>query len=350
MTSTYLNQFEYKEKKFIEFFLPKTKEVSTHKSPETGFRSRAELGIFIKDSSLNYFMMKNGKKEVINNLEILHPEINELMKKLVILLKDKTILLDKLFSCNFKVTKAGESIICLNYHKEINEEWQKQAQEVAIILKTNLIGRSRKKKIVIGNNFIEERYDLENEILKVNLFENCFSQPNPYVCEKILKWTRDVKSHKDDILELHCGIGTFTLLLSKLYNQVLATENSRPSIKGLKENITFSSSTNISYGRLSGQETLEALNGKRIFRRLSDVDIDKLNIKSIFLDPPRSGLDDYTKKVLHKFDTIFYVSCGFESLKKDLLSLKSHKIKKASFFDQFPYTDHIESAVLLEKN
>ena len=104
-------------------------------------------------------MMKNGKKEVINNLEILHPEINELMNKLVILLKDKTILLDKLFSCNFKVTKAGESIICLNYHKEINEEWQKQAQEVAIILKTNLIGRSRKKKIVIGNNFIEERYD-----------------------------------------------------------------------------------------------------------------------------------------------------------------------------------------------
>ena len=95
---------------------------------------------------------------------------------------------------------------------------------------------------------------------------------------------------------------------------------------------------------------MESLNGKRIFRRLSDVDIDNLNIKSIFLDPPRSGLDDYTKKVLHKFDTIFYVSCGFESLKKDLLSLKSHKIKKASFFDQFPYTDHIESAVLLEKN
>ena len=53
----------------------------------------------------------------------------------------------------------------------------------------------------------------------------------------MLQWTRDAKSHKDDILELHCGIGTFTLLLSRLYKQVLATENSRPSIRGLEDNI-----------------------------------------------------------------------------------------------------------------
>ena len=28
---------------------------------------------------------------------------------------------------------------------------------------------------------------------------------------------------------------------------------------------------------------------------------------------------------------------------------KTHKIKKAAMFDQFPYTDHIESGVILER-
>ena len=165
----------------------------------------------------------------------------------------------------------------------------------------------------------------------------------------MLQWTRDAKSHKDDVLELHCGIGTFTLLLSRLYKQVLATENSRPSIRGLEDNIKIAASANISHARLSGKETLEALNGKRVFRRLSNVNIKNLKLNSVFLDPPRTGLDEYTKTNIKKFDTIFYVSCGFESLQKDLQSIKTHRIKKASFFDQFPYTNHMESAILLER-
>tara|TARA_Y100001968_G_C19320460_1_gene698959 strand:- start:51 stop:1103 length:1053 start_codon:yes stop_codon:yes gene_type:complete len=349
MKDTYLEQFKEKERRFLNFFEPLAQEVTSHDSPEVGFRSRAEFGVFIKNNSLNYFMIKDRKKETLDNLEICHPKINDLMDKLKTTLKNKTILLDKLFSCGFQVSKKGESIICLNYHKEIDQEWRESANGVANLLKTNLIGRSRKKKITIGKDFIKEKYDLGDEDLKINLYENCFSQPNPYVCEKILQWTRDVKSHEGDILELHCGIGTFTLLLSRLYNQVLATENSRPSIRGLEDNIKVTSSINISHARLSGKETLEALNGKRDFRRLSNINIKNLKINSVFLDPPRTGLDEYTKTNIQKFDTIFYISCGFESLKKDLQSIKTHRIKKASFFDQFPYTDHMESAILLER-
>ena len=56
-----------------------------------------------------------------------------------------------------------------------------------------------------------------------------------------------------------------------------------------------------------------------------------------------------SSKISH-FDEIIYISCGFESLKRDLDMLKkTHKIKKAAMFDQFPYTDHIESGVILER-
>ena len=54
----------------------------------------------------------------------------------------------------------------------------------------------------------------------------------------MLDWvTRYSPKIKEDIMELHCGLGTFTIPLSNLYTKVLATENSRPSIKALKENI-----------------------------------------------------------------------------------------------------------------
>ena len=349
MKDVYLKQFKEKERRFFNFFQPLAEEITSHESPEFGFRSRAEFGVFIKQNSLNYFMIKDKKKETLDYLEICHPKINGLMDELKNTLRNKTSLLDKLFSCSFQVSKGGESVICLNYHKEIDQEWEKSATDIANILKTNLIGRSRKKKITVGKDFIQENYDLGGENLKINLYENCFSQPNPYICEKMLQWTRDAKSHVDDVLELHCGIGTFTLLLSRLYKQVLATENSRPSIRGLEDNIKAAASTNIAHARLSGKETLEALNEKRIFRRLSNVNIKDLKLNSVFLDPPRTGLDEYTKTNIKKFDTIFYISCGFESLQKDLQSIKTHRIKKASFFDQFPYTDHMESAILLER-
>ena len=47
---------------------------------------------------------------------------------------------------------------------------------------------------------------------------------------------------------------------------------------------------------------------------------------------------------------IIYLSCGFESLKSNLKELlTSYKVKKAALFDQFPYTDHIETGVILRK-
>ena len=71
-----------KEKRFFNFFQPLAEEVSSCKSPEVGFRSRAEFGVFIKQNSLNYFMIKDKKKETLDYLEICHPKINGLMNEL----------------------------------------------------------------------------------------------------------------------------------------------------------------------------------------------------------------------------------------------------------------------------
>ena len=68
------------------------------------------------------------------------------------------------------------------------------------------------------------------------------------------------------------------------------------------------------------------------------------------MDPPRSGLDDTTRNLAKDFEQIIYISCNPETLHRDLNELvKTHKIVKFALFDQFAYTNHIESGVILKK-
>ena len=156
-----------------------------------------------------------------------------------------------------------------------------------------------------------------------------------------------------DLIELYCGSGTFTVCLADLFRKVFSTEVSRvPTLTALK-NIEKNHITNTKIARLSAVEVAQALQGVREFNRLKqiDVDIHDYNLNTLLIDPPRSGLEhkealDFTAS----FKRVIYISCGPQSLASDLEYLsRTHKIQKLAFFDQFPYTDHLETGVLLVK-
>ena len=70
----------------------------------------------------------------------------------------------------------------------------------------------------------------------------------------------------------------------------------------------------------------------------------------MFVDPPRAGIDDDTLKLLQGFEKIIYISCNPNTLHDNLKKLsQTHRIEKFAMFDQFPYTHHVESGVLLVK-
>jgi len=88
----------------------------------------------------------------------------------------------------------------------------------------------------------------------------------------------------------------------------------------------------------------------RPFRRLKDIDLDSYDFSTIFVDPPRSGLDEHTTQITKRFDHILYISCNPVTLRENLVSIcESHKIERFALFDQFPYTHHIECGVLLTR-
>ena len=73
----------------------------------------------------------------------------------------------------------------------------------------------------------------------------------------------------------------------------------------------------------------------------------------VLMDPPRDGSSEaFLTSLLHmQPDRIVYVSCGPESLARDLKILTDggYTVRKIQPVDMFPYTEHVEVATLLER-
>jgi len=130
----------------------------------------------------------------------------------------------------------------------------------------------------------------------------------------------------------------------------LATEVSKTSVQAAQWNIEANGADNIRIARLSAEEFTEAFNGSREFRRLQEqqIDLAEYGFSTVFVDPPRAGVDDDTLKLLARFERIIYISCNPETLAANLHTLsQTHRIRACALFDQFPFTPHIESGVVL---
>ena len=150
-----------------------------------------------------------------------------------------------------------------------------------------------------------------------------------------------------DLLELYCGCGGFTLPLASKFNKVFATENNRHAVKLLFESIELNDITNIETARLSDNETALALNNKRVFRRLKNIDLTSYNFSHILVDPPRAGLSSETINLSNQFKNMVYISCNPETFFRDLEIIK-REIQSIGLFDQFSNTEHLEAVAILK--
>ena len=337
------------QERFSSFFKGK---LEVFASPTQNYRSRSEFKIWHVGDAIHYAMNHIEHKGVvlIEECPQVNTYINSLMPKLLKAI-EKQGLGFKLFGADFLSSSDGEIVVSLLYHRQLDQEWQEKANEIAQELSINIIGRARKQKIVVRQDYITESLNLNGEVYKFHYIENSFTQPNPRVNEKMITWaTNAFKGHKGDLLELYCGAGNFTIPFAKTFDKVLATEISKSSINAAKTNMALNSVKNIEFIRMGVEEFVDALNGVREFNRMKHVNIEEYNIDSIFVDPPRSGMDEFTCKFSAQYDNIVYISCNPETLVRDLEILtQTHQIESMALFDQFPYTHHAEMGVKLVK-
>ena len=340
---------ELNQERFKPFY---SSDMSVYKSPQSNYRSRSEFKIWHLDGDIHYAMNHIEKNGVVIVDEC--PQVNrpifDLMPKLLSAIKDRDIGF-KLFGADFLSSNSGEIVVSLLYHRKLDLTWQESAKNIADELGIYIIGRSRKQKVVIGQDYVTESLSINNNLFKFNYIENSFTQPNRVVNERMIEWAlKNLSGINGDLLELYCGAGNFTIPFAKVFDRVLATEISKSSINAAKANMGLNGIDNIEFVRMSVEEFVEALDGVREFKRMKDIDIESYSINTIFVDPPRSGMDEASCRFSSRYDNILYISCNPETLARDLDVLsKTHTVEDMALFDQFPYTHHAEMGVKLIK-
>lgn len=345
-------KIELTRQEFSEFYHGK---LEVFPSPDSCYRMRAEFKAWQEDGEIHYAMFRPGeykKPYIIKEFEPGSARMQELMPNVRAAINDSEILRRKLFQIEFLTSTTGDAVVTLIYHKPLTEQWQEEADVLARALAVSIIGRSRKQKLVIGRDYVLEEFAVTGETLRYQQVEGSFTQPNATICNDMLNWVcTNTATQQRDLLELYCGNGNFTLPLARRFQQVLATEVSKTSIKSALYNCDLNDTKNVTFVRMSSEELTQAFTGERPFRRLKDIKLENYQFSSVFVDPPRAGLDEGTSELVQRFDNIIYISCNPETLKRDLQSIcRTHTITHMALFDQFPFTPHRECGVLLHRH
>lgn len=336
---------------FAPFGLP---EPAVFASAPLHYRLRAEFRMWHEGERVDYAMFDAAEPKqpvVIDHFPVAAESICVAMPRLRELVQGNEALKRGLFQVEFLATLSGELMITLIYHRALDPRWEAAARALAADLNVQLIGRSRKQKIVLDRDWVLEQFALGSRSLHYKQVEGSFSQPNGGVNRQMLGWACSQAAELGgDLLELYCGNGNFTVALAPLFDRVLATEVSKSSVHATQYNLAANDIDNVVMVRMSSDEISGALARVREYRRMQHVDLDSYRFSTLFVDPPRSGLDAPTVELARGFAHILYISCNPQTLQDNVAALQaSHRISAAAVFDQFPYTDHLECGLLLTR-
>lgn len=351
---SYNEQLNTKIKKINDDFAQFTNaNIDAFESSPERFRNRAEFSVFHHDDDTFSYAMRGFEKErvIIDSCMIVDDLIASAMISLKKHVEQYQILKKKLFGVEFLSNGKDETLAVLMYHKTLNSDWEQIASKIGVEIGIKIIGRSRGQRVVLDSDFVTVSSTIYDSSYTMRQVEGAFSQPNGNVNVKMLKWAKDkLNGIGGDLLELYCGSGNFTIANANLFNKVLATEISSTLIEIAKANAKINKIENIFFARLSAEDTAQALDKVREFNRLKHIELSSFVFSTIFVDPPRAGLDDTTRKLSQKFDNILYISCSPETLHRDLKELTTtHFVESFAVFDQFAYTNHLECGALLRR-
>lgn len=338
---------------FAAFDLP---EPAVFPSAPLHYRLRAEFRIWHDGDRVDYAMFDPAAPKqpvAIADFPAAAVPICAAMPRLRERLRGSDALKRHLFQVDFLATLSGELMVSLIYHRPLDEQWEAAARTLATELGAQIIGRSRRQKIVLERDWLLEEFELDGRRLRYQQIEGGFTQPNGGVNRQMLGWARARAAEGrtgGDLLELYCGNGNFTIALAPLFGRVLATELSKSSVQAARYNLDANGVGNVVLVRMSSDEISDAFAGGRAYRRMKDIELHHYHFTTLFVDPPRCGLDEATLQLARGFDRILYISCNPHTLRDNVAALQpTHRIAAAAAFDQFPYTHHLECGMVLER-
>ena len=174
-----------------------------------------------------------------------------------------------------------------------------------------------------------------NEVYQYNA--ESFFQVNPALLPELIEFALTDAGGKM-ALDLYCGVGLFTLPLSRRFERVVGVEANPVAARFARRNLQHAGVTN---ARVVTTNVADGI------RKTDAVDF-------ILLDPPRAGAESVVIKGMLDLQParISYVSCDPATLARDLKKLIAggYMLESIAGFDLFPQTHHVETVVLLRRS
>ena len=179
----YQQQLDAKAARIRQQFTPLgLQQLDIFPSAPLNFRMRAEFKLWHEDDDSFYVMFLPDQPKIphrIDDFPIGSALINTLMEQVLVAIKAQTELRHKLFQVEFLTTQSDEALISLIYHKKLDENWQQLASSLADKLGVQIIGRSKKQKLLIDKDYVTEQLSVAGKKYQYQQVESSFTLSNP---------------------------------------------------------------------------------------------------------------------------------------------------------------------------
>ena len=308
-----------------------------------GYRRKARLGVRYvakKEKVLVGFReRKSSFITVMSRCEVLHPSLGDNLELLgecigklsikkhvpqieVAIAELDTILILRHLE---PMTKGDESIL-KEYGDKLGITWYAQSGGLETIKPLN--------------KAVSLTYVLPEHRIEMSFLPNDFTQVNFALNQKMINLAIELLdlNSEDEVIDLFCGLGNFTLPISRYVNKIVGIEGDRGLVERAKANADANEITNASFYKA---DLFEDVSGFEWFRG------QKYN--KALIDPARTGAIEIVE-LLPKLsiERLVYVSCNPATLARDTARLieLGFSLMSAGVMDMFPQTAHVESIAL----
>ena len=207
---------------------------------------------------------------------------------------------------------------------------------------------TRRDNVILGDSYrtiFGEGYITDTLVgITFKISPLSFYQVNPVQTEKLYGLARDYAglSGEEEVLDLYCGIGTISLMLSKKAGHVTGVEIVDRAINDAKENAKINAIGNSEFITGAAEDVIQTMLPGEGNRKTPDV---------VVVDPPRKGCARSCIDAILTLSPkrVVYVSCDPATLARDIKIFREggYDLVKATPVDMFPHSSHVETVVLL---
>jgi len=190
---------------------------------------------------------------------------------------------------------------------------------------------------------LQLEYAIESLGLRFQFEPLDFTQVNGDLNQQMVKRALELLDPQatDNILDLFCGLGNFTLPLATRAGYVVGVEGSQEMVERGRSN-----------AKLNGLDNVE-FHSTDLYQPCDTPPWPVADYNKILLDPPRSGAQELLPWIgTSKVERVLYISCNPETLARDagiLVNQYGFSLEGAGVINMFPHTPHSETIALFDR-